>query len=86
MFEPNTGDTIICIEECKMYNEGKTTITIGKEYKVYSIYSNSLFNKYIIDDDNDYHWFTDNWHKYFLDKKKYRKLKLNKIENEQGRL
>jgi hypothetical protein len=49
-----TGDTLTAINECKMHDDGRSTLTIGKEYMVEDICTNDFA---VMDDEGDYHWF-----------------------------
>jgi hypothetical protein len=59
---PKQGDILIAINECAMEETFKKTLTIGKEYEVVS--GRGMWFA-IIDDDNDYHEFMNDWERYF---------------------
>ena len=59
---PKQGDILIAINECAMEETFKKTLTIGKEYEVVS--GRGMWFA-IIDDDNDYHEFINDWKRYF---------------------
>jgi hypothetical protein len=59
---PKQGDILIAINECAMEDTLKKTLTIGKEYEVISGRGKWFA---IIDDDNDYHEFINDWNRYF---------------------
>lgn len=64
---PKENDIVIAIDECRMENTNKPTLTIWKEYNV--IRGNSyLF--IVIDDEGDEHEFNSNWTYYFKLKQK----------------
>ena len=59
---PKQGDILIAINECAMEDTFKKTLTIGKEYEVVS--GRGMWFA-IIDDENDYHEFINDWKRYF---------------------
>lgn len=64
---PKENDIVIAIDECRMEDTNKPTLTIGKEYKV--IRGNSHWFR-IIDDEGDEHEFNSDWTYYFKLKQK----------------
>ena len=50
----HVGDKLTAINECKMHNDGRPTLTIGKEYVVEDINTHDFA---VMDDEDDFHWF-----------------------------
>ena len=64
---PKENDIVIAIDECRMEDTNKPTLTIGKEYKIIRGISHWFR---IIDDEGDEHEFNADWIYYFKLKQK----------------
>ena len=73
------GDKIVCIKECIMDQSGTKTTTVGKIYTILYQDNGYADDRYIIDDCNHQHWFTNSWEKWFTPVRKEKLIKLNKI-------
>ena len=60
--EPIPGTHVRAINKCTM-EDGRHTLKVGK---VYTIMEDSLSNPYVIDEENEAHYFKNDWADYFL--------------------
>lgn len=49
-----SGDKLTASSECKMDEDGRPTLTIGKEYTIEDFDDEDFM---VIDDEEDFHWF-----------------------------
>lgn len=50
----NKHEILVCIKDCLMRNDNRSTLTIGKEYTIEDFDGEDFM---IIDDEEDFHWF-----------------------------
>ena len=77
---PKIGDDVVCIKECIMHESGTKTTTLNKIYRIYKS-GEYNYSKCIIDDCEDYHYFSNAWDKYFRPVRKEKLIKLNILAN-----
>jgi formylmethanofuran dehydrogenase subunit E len=76
--EFKVGDKIVCHTKCVMKHSGLISTTVGKIYTILLSEKYKEDNRIIIDDQNEAHYFSNTWKKYF---RSLRKEKLNRLKD-----